>query len=123
MEKQTVYHFFASSILFVYEGYEVTRGAPREGGGLRRVAYMLVVACVLYFIAPGSSQWDEPDRFAHASSRAPAPALPQIGGGVLVYDLDVMLQVATERRWEFVMRVSLWVYGSDVWCVWVDARG
>jgi flavin reductase (DIM6/NTAB) family NADH-FMN oxidoreductase RutF len=23
MEKQTVYHFFASSILFIYEGYEV----------------------------------------------------------------------------------------------------
>jgi hypothetical protein len=40
MEKQTVYHFFASSILFIYEGYEVvaaarphlTRVAPKAAG-------------------------------------------------------------------------------------------
>jgi hypothetical protein len=56
--------------------------------------------------------------YAHASSRAPAPALPPMGGeGSLVYDLDVVPKVATERRWELVMRVSVWVYGSDVWCV------
>jgi hypothetical protein len=41
----------------------------------------------------GTNQTD----YAHASSRTPAPALPQIGGG-LVYDLDVVLKVATERR-------------------------
>jgi hypothetical protein len=36
----------------------------------------------------------------------------------VVYDLDVVPEVATERRWELVMRVSVWVYGSDcVVCV------
>jgi hypothetical protein len=40
-------------------------------------------------------------------------------GAGLVYDLDFVPEVATERRWELVMRASVWVYGSDVWCVCV----
>jgi hypothetical protein len=35
------------------------------------------------------------------------------GGGF--YDLDVV-KVATERRWELVMSVSVWVYETGVWC-------
>ena len=44
----------------------------------------------------GTDQTD----YAHTSSRAPAPALPQMEGGGwgLVYDLDVVPEVTTERR-------------------------
>jgi hypothetical protein len=56
--------------------------------------------------------WTNQTDYAHASLLP----IPDWGGG-LVYDLDVVPKVATERRWELVMRVSVWVYGSDVWCV------
>jgi hypothetical protein len=41
--------------------------------------------------------------FVHAISRAPAPALPQMGGCGGFYDLDVVCEVAKERRLELVL--------------------
>ncbi len=41
----------------------------------------------------GTDQTD----YAHVILRASAPA-----GGVLIYDLDVVYKVVTERRWELV---------------------
>ena len=71
------------------------------------------------FIAPSASQRDEPDRFklCPRQFKGAGPALPQMGGGCLVYDLHVVPKVATERRWELVVpvRVSVCVYRSDVW--------
>jgi hypothetical protein len=66
---------------------------------------------------PSSSQRGEPDRLCPRQFKGAGPRPTPNGGQGLVYDLDVVPKVATERRWEVVMRASVWVYGSDVWCV------
>jgi hypothetical protein len=56
----------------------------------------------------GTNQTD----YAHAmpsQGRRP-PLTPDGGKGGLVYYQDGVPKVATERRWELVMRVSMWVY-------------
>jgi hypothetical protein len=71
-----------------------------------------------YIIAPSSSQRDEPDRLCPRQFKGAGPhPTPDGGGSGLVYDLDVVPKVVTERRWDLVKRVSVWVYGSDVLCV------
>jgi hypothetical protein len=63
------------------------------------------------FIEPSLSQRDEPDRLCPLARqfKGSGPRPTPIWGGGLVYDLDVLPKVATERRWELVMGISVWV--------------
>jgi hypothetical protein len=58
----------------------------------------------------GTNQAD----YARASSRAPAPALPQMGGRVLIYDLDDVPKVAM-----YIMS-SIRVYTDSIFALYVS---
>jgi hypothetical protein len=61
------------------------------------------------FISPSSSQRVGQGRFCSRQFKASAPAVPTPdgGGGGLIYDLDVVCEVAKERRLELEMHIGV----------------
>ena len=58
----------------------------------------MIIEVAARFIAPSASQRDEPDRLCPRQFKSAGPRPTPDGGGALVYDLDVVLKVAAERR-------------------------